>query len=173
MITLVKLTAWAIAASLVASGGTRRITPAVAEGMALAAIESPIVATDERTILAMVSIEVALAWYETGGQLVNDPSGSNDHGSSACWAQIYLPNGAHTREGWTAAELRADPLKCARTAVRLIKASLASSPACDLCGLTIYARGRDTTEGRALSRNRMALAVRLQRDVAFPTTEAP
>jgi hypothetical protein len=167
VISAAVLAKWAIAASLVASGGARRLTQPIADGMAQAALESPIIANDDRSAIALVGIEVALAWMEGGNQL--DPVGSNDHGASACWAQIYLPNGGRTREGWSAAELRADPLKCARVAVRLIKASLASSPSCDLCGLVVYARGRDTAEARELSRHRMALAVRLVRDVSVPS----
>lgn len=169
MISVATLAKWAIAASLVASGGARRITQPVADAMAQAALADPIIANDEHSAISLVGIEVALAWFETGGQLVNDPSGSNDHGQSHCFGQIHLPNGARTREGWTGAELRADPKKCATVTVRLIKASLAASPSCDGCGLVVYARGRDTAEARTLSRNRMGLAVRLVRDVPVPT----
>lgn len=159
------LSAWIVRASLHASGGARRVTQPVADAMADAAIENPII-RESHSIYAIAAIEVALAWFETGGQLVNDPTGSNDHGASACWAQIYLPHGARTVEGWTAGDLRADPKKCATAAVRLIKASLASSPSCNACGLTVYARGRDTEEGRRLSRSRLALAEKLLREVS-------
>lgn len=116
--------------------------------------------TDDET-RTIAGAALALAWYETGGQLVNDPRGSNDGGRSHCWAQVYLPNGARTAEGWTGAELRASPIKCATVGVRLIYASVRASPTCDGCGLTVYARGRDTAQGRALSRTRMRLAARV------------
>lgn len=123
---------------------------------------------DQRPVLALAAVEVALAFYETGGQLTNDPHGPNDGGQSHCWAQIYLPNGQKTAEGWTGAELRADPKKCATVAVRLIKQSFERSPACEGCGLTVYARGRDTPDGRRLSRTRMNLAHRLVSEVPWP-----
>lgn len=159
-----ELSAWVTRASSHASGGQRHLSQPVADAMAEAALANPILAED-RAIMSVASIEVSLAWYETGGQLVNDPSGSNDHGNSACWAQVYLPNGARTLEGWTGAELRADPKKCARVAVRLIKASLLSSPTCNGCGLVTYARGHDTPEARRLSQTRMGLAERLMKEV--------
>jgi hypothetical protein len=150
----------------VASGGAKRLTLPVAEAMAAAALESPIIAGDDRSTLQLVAVEVAIAWFEGHNDL--DPAGYNDAGQSHCWGQIHLPNGARTREGWTGAELRRDPLKCARVVVRLVKASFAASPTCDGCGLTVYSRGRDTAEGRELSRHRMTLAVRLVREVAAP-----
>jgi hypothetical protein len=158
-VTAATLAAFAVAASIVASGGARKLTAPVADAMAQAALENPILANDERSARVLVAIEVALAWHEGSNQL--NPAGSNDGGNSHCWAQVYLPNGARTREGWTGAELRSDPKKCATVAVRLIKASLAASPTCDLCGLVVYARGRDTPEGRRLSAVRMGLARRL------------
>ncbi len=166
--TVATLTAWIIAASLVASGGARKLTVAVAEGMAEAAMATRFVDADERPIYALAAIEVSLAWFETGGQLELDPRGSNDNGASHCWAQVYLPNGGRTAEGWTGAELRRDPKKCATVAVRLIKASMLASPACEGCALTVYARGRDTAEGRALSQRRMALAKKLVTDTPPP-----
>lgn len=157
-----ELAAWIVRASTHASGGSRHLSQPVADAMAGAALAD----SDVNEARAIASIEVSLAWFETGGQLVNDPRGPNDGGQSNCWAQIYLPNHARTTEGWTGAELRADPKKCATVAVRMIKASLARSPSCNYCGLTIYARGRDTEEGRRLSRVRLALAERLLREVS-------
>lgn len=157
--TIASLTAWIVAASLFASGGVRKLTQPVAEAMAEAAMQTRMVDGNDGPILALASIEVALAWFETGGQMTNSPTGSNDGGNSFCWAQIYLPNGAKTAEGWTGVELRDDPKKCAKVAVRLIKTSADRGPAdCELC---LYARGRVTEQARALSRNRMALARRL------------
>ena len=167
MITLASLKAWGLAASIYATGGHAHLSDAVLDGMATAALTDPIIPGDDESVKALMRIEVALAFFETGAQMTNDPSGPNDGGQSHCWAQIYLPNGARTREGWTGAELRHDPLKCAKVAVRLIKASLLASPDCSQCGLTVYARGRDTEEGRRLSRTRMGLAQRLGTEVPW------
>ena len=160
MIARAALASWIVAASLVASHGARKIVEPVALAMADEAIAA---ADDDATVRALSAIEVSIAWYEGANRLA--PIGSNDGGASACWAQIYLPGGVRTAEGWTAAELRADPAKCAHVAVRLIKASIVASPSCDGCELTVYARGRDTAEGRRLSRVRRALARRLLREV--------
>jgi hypothetical protein len=165
--TLTSLAAWIIAASSFASGNVRHLSQPVADAMAEAAMATRLVDADDRPILALAAVEVALAWYETGGQLALDPAGPNDGGASHCWAQIYLPHGARTAEGWTGQELRRDPRKCATVAVRLIRASFLASPACDLCGLTVYARGRDTPEGRALSATRVGMAKRLVAAVPY------
>lgn len=152
------LAEWIIAASVLASSGQRKISPRTAEAMATAADGD----------YAMAAIEVSLAWFE--GANLQDPRGSgignSDHGQSWCWGQVYLPGNGRTVEGWTGPQLAEDPLKCARVVVRLVKQSMLASPACDGCGLTVYARGRDTEEGRRLSRARMALAQRLMREVA-------
>lgn len=152
------LAQWIVAASLVASSGQRRISDKVAEAMAWAA-------DGDRDLAA---VEVSLAWFEAAN--LQDPRGSgignSDHGQSWCWGQVYLPGGGRTREGWTGPELAADPKKCAAVVVRLVRASFLASPGCDLCGLVVYARGRDTEEGRRLSRARMALARRLVEEVA-------
>lgn len=165
MISKAALLAWILSASVAASDGARRLAQPVAAAMADEAIAA---SDDDATVRALAAIEVALAWYE-GGNLLS-PVGSNDGGASACWGQVYLPHGARTREGWTANELRTDPRKCAHVVVRLVRASLLASPACDECGLTVYSRGRDTEEGRRLSRVRMSLAHRLLRDVPFEVT---
>ncbi len=166
MVTIAVLKAWGLAASLVVTNNTHHLSDQVLDGMAQAALANPIIVTDE-SVKTMMGIEVAIAAYETGRQMVLDPSGSNDGGNSHCWAQIYLPNGGRTLEGWSGADLRHDPLKCAKVAVRLIKGSLLASPSCNECGLTVYARGRDTEEGRSLSKNRMSLAHKLLRDVPW------
>lgn len=165
--TLQTLTAWIVAASLLASNNTRKLSEPVASAMAEAAMSTRTIDGDLRPVLALAAVEVAIAWYETGGQLTNDPRGSNDSGQSACWAQIYMPGNTRTAEGWSRSDLRADPKKCATVAVRLIRASFLASPACEGCGLTVYARGRDTPDGRRLSQTRMRLAHRLVDEVTF------
>lgn len=173
MITIAQLKAWGLAASILASNNQRHLSDATLDGMATAAVESPIIAGDDLAVRTMMAVEVSLAWHEAAN--LQDPRGSgigsSDHGQSWCWAQIYLPGGARTREGWTGAELATSPLKCARVTVRLIKASLLASPSCNECGLTFYARGRDAPEGRRLSIARMSLAHRLLREV--PWSENP
>ncbi len=124
MIPRAALVLWALKASLVASSGARELAADVAGAMVDAAIANPLTSTDDglRTTLAL---EVSIAWFEGANRL--DALG--DHGAAFCWAQVYLPNGARTREGWLGDELRHDATKCASVAVRLIKASVGAGPA--------------------------------------------
>lgn len=151
------LSQWIMAASAVASSGQRHLSQRVADAMATAADGD----------YAMAAIEVSLAWFE--GANLQDPRGSgignSDHGQSWCWGQVYLPGNGRTVEGWTGPQLAEDPLKCARVVVRLVKQSMLASPACDGCGLTVYAKGHDTPIGRQQSQARMALARRILTEV--------
>lgn len=163
MVTPAQLAPWIVAASVVTSSGQRKLTQRTAEAIAQEAIANPIAATDDG-ILRTASIVVALAWFEGA----NREDAVNPSRTDWCFGQINLPGGAKTAEGWTGPELAADPVKCAKVTIRIIKASLLASPACDLCGLVVYARGRDTPEGRRLSANRMGLARRILLAVPAP-----
>ncbi len=82
-----------------------------------------------------------------------------DKPTSFCAFQIHLPGGATTHEGWTGADLRADPDKCALVAYRMLESSLGDcreEP--DDEKLAGYARGncRDK-KGKQLSRDRFWL----------------
>lgn len=165
------LSHWAVAASLVASAHTVRIREPVADAMASAALANPVTDSDDG-VKTMLAYEVSLAWYEGHNEL--SPHGSNDGGSSFCWAQVNLPHGARTLEGWSGSELKADPVKCATVAVRIIKSSVTAPRAPSDCPLCVYARGyrwlgSDSVmrEARRLSSNRVSLARKLLRDVAF------
>lgn len=177
MISLASLKSWGLAASLLASNQHAKLKDTVVEGMAQAALANPIVATDDG-IRAMMSYEVSIAWFETGGSLELNPHGPNDGGTSHCWAQINLPNHSKTAEGWTGEELRADPLKCATVAVRIIKASVSNRAAPADCPLCIYARGfrwahdeKVLAEAQELSKHRTDLARRLLREVPWREEE--
>lgn len=172
MISLGALKAWGLAASIAASHHTKHLSDRVLEGMGQAALDNPITATDDgvRTTMAY---EVALAWFE-GHNEDGQPHGSNDGGNSFCWAQINLPHGARTHEGWTGHDLVNDPLKCATVAVRIIKQSATDTRAPIDCPLCIYARGyrwvgdpKVLAEARSLSAHRAALARRLLREVPW------
>ena len=119
-----------------------------------------------------LAYEVSLAWFEGHNELA--PHGSNDGGESFCWAQVNLPRGARTLEGWSGAELKQDPLKCATVAVRILKSSVTAPKAPADCPLCVYARGYRwlgdasvLAEAKRLSGNRVDLARRLLRVVSF------
>lgn len=86
-----------------------------------------------------------------------------DHGSSWCFAQVHLPAGAKTRDGWTGPELAADPSKCARAALRTLRVSMSR------CAwlppeerIALYARGRcESRIGQRLSRDRNWVRLRM------------
>lgn len=171
MILKAPLTAWILAASVLSSGGARKLQEPVAEAMADAAIAGADGSDDLARTLA--SFEVSLAWHE--GSNEQNPHGPNDGGHSHCWAQIYLATPAtRTLEGWTGAELRADPAKCATVAVRILKSSISDRRAPLDCPLCIYARGfrwlgdpAVLLEARHLSKTRTDLARRLLREVPW------
>lgn len=175
------LSAWILKAALFASvhtGGTVPVPlpPAFADAIAAESIAAPLFtgADGDRQTAALVA---SLAWFEGG----NNPSAIGDckipdphpgwHPCTAaripqsfCALQVYLPGGAKTAEGWTGADLLADPVKCVRAGLRIVKASIVGdrSGTCPLC---LYARGRDTAEARILSGHRMLLAHRLFTEV--------
>jgi hypothetical protein len=160
MFTKAALIAWGLSASLVASQNQRSLSQRVLEGMADAALSNPVVDGDEGPLVTM-GYEVAIAWFESGhrGNAIGDGH------ASFCWGQIYLPNGARTREGFTGDDLVNEPSKCARVVVRLVKASMANGPSdCELC---FYARGRVSDEARRISAHRTDLVHKLLTTVPF------
>jgi hypothetical protein len=164
MITTAALIAWGLTASLVASGGQRKLSSSILSAMADAALENPVVSGDDGPRVTM-GYEVAIAWFESanGTLLIGDGH------ASYCWGQVYLPNGARTREGYSGDELVRDPGKCAKVVVRLVKTSIQAGPSdCTLC---FYARGRVTDEARRISGHRLDLIRRLL-DVPLPEDDS-
>jgi hypothetical protein len=163
-VTKMALVAWGLSASLVASHGARKLSSRVLGAMADAALANPVVDGDDGPRITM-GYEVAIAWFEAG----NDGAAVGDGGSSYCWGQIYLPNGARTREGWTGPALVSDPRKCATVVVRIVRDSIVRGPAD--CALCLYARGRVTPIARHLSDHRVELVRKLLRLVPLPSNE--
>lgn len=164
LMTKMALVAWGLTASLVASNGARKLSSTVLGAMADAALANPVVDGEDGPRVTM-GYEVAIAWFEGA----NNAAAIGDGHASYCWGQIYLPNGAHTREGWSGNELVDDPLKCASVVVRLVHTSIALGPAdCELC---LYARGRVTAEARRISKHRVDLVRKLLGTVPPPNGE--
>ena len=161
MMTKLALIAWGLTASLVASNGARKLSSTVLAAMADAALENPLVEGDDGPRLTM-GYEVAIAWFESA----NIGGAIGDGHSSYCWGQIYLPNGARTREGYSGDDLVNDAGKCAKVVVRIVKTSMQLGPSdCELC---FYARGRDTPEARRISKHRTDLVHKLLDTVPIP-----
>lgn len=171
MIAKAALSTWIIAAGLLSTNGARTFSRDVADGMAEAAIASG--GERDNLVRTLASLEVAIANFETGRQMVLDPKGSNDGGLSHCWGQVYLATPTtRTAEGWLGSELRTDPLKCATVVVRLLRASIVRGP--ENCPLCVYARGPRGLPGgsehawaKEASDHREALARRLLREVPW------
>lgn len=154
MISKVALIAWGLTASLVASDGARKLSSTILSAMADAALDNPVVSGDDGPRVTM-GYEIAIAWFESAHNTLVIGDGH----SSYCWGQIYLPNGARTREGFSGDELVRDPAKCAKVVVRIVKTSIQAGPAdCPMC---FYARGRVSDEARRLSRHRTDMLRRL------------
>lgn len=105
--------------------------------------------------LATAAILVAISFRESSF----DNSAIGDHGKSHCAGQIYLPGKARTREGWSGADLRADPVKCMTVTARKVAESMSACRHLPLGDrLAVYARGScKSPRGRQLSRDRMRL----------------
>jgi len=181
-VTPADLSAWVLKAGLFASthtGGAVAVPlPAnFATAIANESIATPLFAgaDGDRQTAALIT---SLAWFEGGNNpaaigdcKIPDPDVAHWHPctearipQSFCALQIHLPGGAKTVEGWTRADLLADPVKCVRAGLRIIKASIAADRS-GTCSLCFYARGTDNAEARKLSGHRMALAHRIFAEV--------
>jgi len=129
--------------------------------------EPPLFRDDKDRTAALL---VAIAFRESS--LVNDIAGDYackrkegedcvelGEPTSFCSFQIHLPDGATTREGWTGADLRADPDKCVLVAYRMITSSLGDCRESESDDrLAGYARGDCRhPKGKSLSRDRFWL----------------
>ena len=138
------LIAWVLAAMAAAWTLTGvKVFPAVpretAAAIAVASLEKPLFAGEEGARKTAASM-VGIARYESGfqqlaGDCVGLKPGTIRCGSegtkptSFCFMQVNLPDGAKTKEGWTAEELMQDPLKCARAAREIMRGSIKENSA--------------------------------------------
>lgn len=133
--------------------------------------EAPLFAddADRRKTIALL---VAVGFRESS--LRNDAEGDHDTKTKAptsfCAFQIHLPWGARTREGWSGADLKADPNRCVEVAFRMLRGSIIQCRALPSDErLAVYARGRcDSAEGQRLSRDRSFLARYIGANVPKP-----
>ncbi|MBS2013660.1 MAG: hypothetical protein JST00_12270 [Deltaproteobacteria bacterium] len=112
---------------------------------------------------------VAMAFRESS--LREDAVGDHVAGrpTSFCAFQIHLPFGAKSAEGWTGEELASDPSKCVATAMRLLRASMRACPKHPLAWYAAGPSGCESERAQRISRDRLALAQRLLRDVKEPS----
>lgn len=116
---------------------------------------------------------VAVAFRESSlrADAVGDHRGGKP--TSFCAFQINLPWGAKTAEGWTGEDLLADPAKCVAAAMAMMRTSMRVCPSSPLAWYAAGPTGCESERAARISRDRMAIAARLVRDVRVPLVEAP
>jgi len=91
--------------------------------------------------------------------------------TSFCAFQVHLPWGAKSAEGWTGLELAEDPEKCVTTAMHMLRDSIRACPSFPLATYAAGPPGCESPRAQRISRDRMAIAQRLIRDVRLPEAE--
>ena len=164
------LLAWVVAASslLAPAGQHEQLDSAIAT---LAESEAPLFKGDDdrrRTSALLVAIafrESSLRATAVGDHVAGKPT-------SFCAFQLHLPFGAKTAEGWTGADLIEDPAKCVTAAMRMLRESMRMCPAHPLAFYAAGPVGCENPRAQRISRDRMAIAQRLVRDVRVPVPGA-
>lgn len=111
---------------------------------------------------------VAIAFRESSlrADAVGDHQGGKP--TSFCAFQVNLPYAHKTAEGWSAADLLADPHKCVAAALHMLRQSMRICPAYPLAWYAAGPAGCASPRAQRISRDRMAIAQRLLRDVRVP-----
>ena len=167
------LFAWVVAASTLLAPARQHepLAEAIAQN---AEAEAPLFKGDDdrhRTTALLVAIafrESSLIPTAVGDHVAGKPT-------SFCAFQLHLPWGAKTAEGWTGADLIEDPHKCVAAAMHLLRASMRACPSSPLAWYAEGPAGCESARAQRISRDRLAIAQRLVRDVrvnAGPTSTA-
>jgi len=125
--------------------------------------------TDRKKTAALL---VAMAFRESS--LRAEATGDHDKVSgkptSFCAFQIHLPWGRKTTEGWSGTDLAEDPEKCVTVALRYVRDSMHACPAHPIASYASGPAGCTDARAQRISRDRVALAQRLTRDVKVDPT---
>ena len=157
------LLAWVVAASALLAPA-RQHDPLAAAIAASAEAEAPLFKGDDDR-LRTSALLVAIAFRESS--LRADAVGDHVAGqpTSFCAFQIHLPFGAKTADGWTGADLVEDPQRCVTAAIRMLRESMRMCPAFPLAFYAAGPAGCENARAQRISRDRLAIAQRLLRDV--------
>lgn len=126
--------------------------------------EAPLFKADEdrhRTAALLVAIafrESSLRAAAVGDHVAGKPT-------SFCAFQLHLPWGAKTADGWTGADLLEDPEKCVAAAMRMLRESMQACPSSPIAWYAAGPAGCESPRAQRISRDRLAIAQRLLRDV--------
>lgn len=163
------LLTWVVAASSLLAPA--RPHDQLAEAIASrASAEAPLFKGDEDR-LKTSALLVAIAFRESSlrANAVGDHVGGKP--TSFCAFQIHVPHGSRTADGWTGEELAQDPDKCVTTAMHMLRESMRACPAHPLAFYASGPSGCDNARAQRISRDRLAIAQRLIRDVKQPQQE--
>jgi len=169
------LMTWVVAASALLAPD--RPHDPIAEAIAAsAAAEAPLFkGDDDRRKTSALLVAIAFRESSLRADAVGDHVGGKP--TSFCAFQIHLPFGAKTADGWTGADLVEDPQRCVTAAMRMLRESMRMCPAHPLAFYAAGPAGCDNARAQRISRDRLAIAQRLLRDVRVvddsATTNAP
>ena len=164
------LLAWLLAAaSTLAPGRSHdRLAEAIADRVEA---EAPLFKGDDaKTKTASFLLAIAFRESSLRADAVGDFR--NGRPTSFCAFQVHTWDGK-TSEGWTGPDLAEDPQKCVTVAMRMLRQSMRMCPEHPLAFYAEGPRGCTSTRGQRLSRDRMAIAARLVRDVPFDREPGP
>ncbi|GAC1545038.1 MAG: hypothetical protein NVS3B10_09190 [Polyangiales bacterium] len=118
---------------------------------------------DDRHRTAALLVAIAFRESSLRAAAVGDHVGGKP--TSFCAFQVHLPWGAKTADGWTGQDLLEDPDKCVAAAMRMLRMSMQMCPSHPLAWYAAGPTGCGSPRAQRISRDRMAIAQRLLRDV--------
>jgi hypothetical protein len=133
--------------------------------------EAPLFKDDEdRHRTAALLVAIAFRESSLRAAAVGDHVGGKP--TSFCAFQVHLPWGAKTADGWTGSDLLDDPEKCVAAAMRMLRVSIRVCPSSPIAWYAAGPAGCESPRAQRISRDRMAIAQRLLKDVR-PGEDAP
>lgn len=126
--------------------------------------EAPLFKDDEdRHRTAALLVAIAFRESSLRAAAVGDHVGGKP--TSFCAFQVHLPWGAKTADGWTGSDLLDDPEKCVAAAMRMLRVSIRVCPSSPIAWYAAGPAGCESPRAQRISRDRMAIAQRLLKDV--------
>lgn len=165
------LLSWVLAATASLAPG-RSHEPLAQAIVTVAEREAPLFRDDDDR-KKTVAFLVAVAFRESSlrADVVGDRVGKEGTPTSFCAFQIHLPWWRKTAEGWSPEDLTQEPEKCVTVAHRMMHESARACPEHPLAWYAEGPQGCTSARAQRISRDRMALAQRLLKEVT-PTPGA-
>ncbi len=160
------LFAWVVAASTLLAPARQHDELATAIANRVEADAPLFKGDDDRHRTAALLVAIAFRESSLRAAAVGDHVGGKP--TSFCAFQVHLPWGAKTPDGWTGGDLVEDPDKCVATAMRMLRESMRACPSFPVAFYAAGPAGCASARAQRISRDRMAVAQRLLRDVRLP-----